>query len=141
MIRWALALLVCIPISSALAADDILLADFEGEDYAGWTTTGEAFGKGPARGTLANQQHVDGFLGHGLVNSFLNGDRTRGTLTSPHFAINRNYLTFLIGGGAHEGKTCINLVIDGKVVRTATGEEAERSEERRVGKECRGRGS
>ena len=111
--------------SRAFAADDIILADFEGDDYAGWTATGDAFGSGPAHGTLPNQQAVDGFLGRGLVNSFLKGDRSRGTLTSKPFPMNRNYITFLIGGGAHDGKTCINLLVNDKVVRTATGEEAE----------------
>jgi sucrose-6-phosphate hydrolase SacC (GH32 family) len=125
MIRWALLLFACIPLSPALAADDILLTDFEGDSYAPWTATGEAFGPGPAQGTLPNQQKVDGYIGRGLVNTYFNGDRTRGTLTSPAFPINRDYITFLIGGGAHEGKTCINLLIDNKVVRTATGEEAE----------------
>src|SRR5258706_15997978 len=55
------------------AADDILLADFEGETYGDWKATGEAFGPGPARGTLPNQMPVSGFLGHGLVNSFYKG--------------------------------------------------------------------
>src|SRR5262245_29692130 len=106
------------------AADrpDIVLADFEGDAYpAGWKTTGTAFGKGPARGTLANQMPVSGFLGKGLVNSFLGGDAATGTLTSPAFKVERRYINFLVGGGKHPGKTCINLLVGGKVVRTATG--------------------
>src|SRR3954469_10327383 len=125
MIRWPLLFLLCFQTSLLQAADDILLADFEADTYAPWTATGDAFGPAPARGTLPNQQKVDGYLGRGLVNSFFNGDRSRGTLTSQPFPINRNYLTFLIGGGAHDGKTCINLLIDNKILRTATGDEAE----------------
>lgn len=112
--------------NAALAADsakddDLLLADFEGEMYGDWKTTGEAFGPGPARGTLPNQMPVSGFLGKGLVNSYFNGDGTTGTLTSPAFKIERRYLNFLIGGGKHEGETCINLRVDGRLVRTASG--------------------
>jgi fructan beta-fructosidase len=101
--------------------DDILLADFEGDDYGSWKTTGEAFGTGPARGTLPNQMHVSGYRGKGLVNSFHGGDGSTGTLTSPEFKIERKYLNFLIGGGKHPGATCMNLLIDGKIVRTASG--------------------
>ena len=106
----------------------IVLADFEGKNYGDWTTTGEAFGKGPAHGTLANQQQVSGFLGKGLVNTFLDGDRPQGTLTSPAFEISRKYVNFLIGGGSHADQTCINLLVDGKVVRTATGKDNEKLE-------------
>lgn len=102
-------------------ANDILLADFEAKTYGDWTSTGTAFGSGPARGTLPGQMHVDGYLGKGLVNSFHQGDGSTGTLTSPPFMIERQYITFLIGGGKNPSKTCINLLIDGKVVRTSTG--------------------
>ena len=48
----------------AQAADpDIVLADFEGKDYGDWKTTGEAFGPGPAQGTLPRQMEVSGYLG------------------------------------------------------------------------------
>lgn len=100
---------------------DKVVADFEGKDYGPWKATGEAFGPGPARGTLPGQMPVTGFEGDGLVNSFFNGDKTTGTLTSPEFKVERKYLAFLIGGGHHPGKTCMNLLLDGKVVRTATG--------------------
>ncbi|MBI2926398.1 MAG: GH32 C-terminal domain-containing protein [Verrucomicrobia bacterium] len=113
-------LLVAISASAAEGAD-IVIADFEGATYGDWRLTGEAFGPGPARGTLPNQMHVDGFLGKGLVNSFYKGDDTTGTLTSPPFRIERNQIQFLIGGGMQPGKTCINLVLHGQIVRTATG--------------------
>jgi fructan beta-fructosidase len=103
------------------SSDDLLIADFEGDDYGNWEVSGTAFGKGPARGTLPGQMPVSGFEGNGLVNSFHEGDGSTGTLTSPPFKLERRYLNFLVGGGAHAGETCINLLIDGNVVRTATG--------------------
>jgi len=103
------------------AADDIVIADFEGADYGAWRTTGTAFGTAPARGTLPGQMKVDGFLGKGLVNSFLGGDRSTGTLTSSPFKIERRYISFLIGGGGFANETCVNLLVEGKPVRTATG--------------------
>lgn len=106
---------------SAAERKDVLVADFEDADYGRWKTTGDAFGAGPARGTLANQMQVSGFQGKGLVNSFFGGDGTTGTLTSPPLRIERPYLNFLLGGGAHAGETCINLLVAGKVVRSAAG--------------------
>jgi hypothetical protein len=51
--------------SWSLAADELLIADFEGETYGDWKATGEAFGPGPARGTLPGQMEVSGFEGKG----------------------------------------------------------------------------
>ena len=103
------------------AQEDILIADFESRDYGDWKVTGEAFGPGPARGTLPTQMEVTGFEGKRLVNTYYNNDNATGTLTSPMFEIKRKYINFLIGGGKYPGLTCINLLIDGKVARTATG--------------------
>ncbi len=111
----------CVADNAALERDDVVIADFEAADYGGWKTTGEAFGHAPARGTLPNQMPVDGFLGKGLVNSFHRGDATTGSLTSPPFRIERRWIKFLIGGGQHPGKTCMNLVVDDEIVRTANG--------------------
>jgi len=106
----------------------IVLADFEGATYGDWKATGQAFGKGPARGTLPQQQRVSGFLGKGLVNTYLGKDGPHGTLTSPPFKVERKFVNFLIGGGNHAGQTCINLLVGGKAVRTAVGKNNERLE-------------
>ena len=100
---------------------DLLIEDFEGADYGKWVVTGTAFGGGPAHGAQPNQMPVEGFQGRGLVNSYLDGDASTGTLTSPPFKIERSRIQFLIGGGLDAAKTCMHLVVDGKEVRTATG--------------------
>ncbi|MEK7951106.1 glycoside hydrolase family 32 protein [Luteolibacter soli] len=107
--------------STGFAAPEIVLADFEKSTYEPWTVTGEAFGPGPAQGALPGQMGVDGFRGKGLVNTFFNGDDTIGTLTSPEFRIDRKFIGFLIGGGKNEQGLALQLLVDGKVVRSATG--------------------
>lgn len=107
--------------SCALAAEDLLVADFEVSDFGDWKTTGEAFGNAPAKGRLPNQQEVEGFSGNGFASGFHGGDDATGTLSSPAFKIERKFLNFLIGGGGFAKETCINLKSGGKIVRTATG--------------------
>ncbi|MBB5814760.1 GH32 C-terminal domain-containing protein [Streptomyces collinus] len=106
-----------------------VIGDFEGGSYGDWTKTGDAFGTAPATGTLPDQQQVTGWLGDGLANSYLNGDATTGTLTSPEFTIDKDYIDFLVGGGAHPAghanPTAVELVVGGKVVRSATGKDTE----------------
>ncbi|MEU2749781.1 GH32 C-terminal domain-containing protein [Streptomyces collinus] len=106
-----------------------VLADFEGGTYRDWAATGDAFGTAPATGTLPDQGQVSGFLGDGLVNTYLNGDSTTGTLTSPGFTLDKKYINFLIGGGNHPADsanpTAVELLVDGHVVRSATGKDAE----------------
>jgi fructan beta-fructosidase len=115
-----LAVLVC---SAVLAEDrpDLTVADFEGERYQPWVAAGDAFGEAPARGAWPGQMAVEGFEGKGLVNSFRGGDDSTGSLTSPPFGVERRALNFLIGGGKYPGETCLDLLVDGRVVRTATG--------------------
>ncbi len=114
-----LAILALLP--AAPDRDEIIVADFEGETYLPWVAEGEAFGVGPARGALPGQMGVSGFLGRGLVNSFVGGDDSTGTLTSPPIRVERPFLNFLIGGGKYPGENCLDLVVDGATVRTATG--------------------
>jgi non-lysosomal glucosylceramidase len=115
---------------------DRAIADFEGDEYKGWTATGGAFGSAPARGARPNQNPVSGYVGKGLVNSFVEaettaaGDRPTGTLTSDEFIIDRRFLAFRIGGGSHKARTCMNLLVAGAVVRSSTGRDSERLEPR-----------
>lgn len=109
---------------------DLVFEDFESEEYANWTVEGTAFGKGPiAVERMPTYQGDVGAQGTRLVNSHNarqgedvgRGDAHTGLMISKPFAIERHYINFLIGGGAHAGKTCLNLLIDGKVAATATG--------------------
>ncbi|MGI6350579.1 MAG: GH32 C-terminal domain-containing protein [Armatimonadota bacterium] len=121
----ALVLAVSLVGSSWATADPgVLLADFEGDDYGGWHAEGEAFGTGPAQGTLAGQMEVSGFLGRGLVNSYLGGDGTVGRLISPTFTISAPWLTFRVGGGYQPGRAEMRLVAEGEIVRRVTGPNA-----------------
>ena len=103
----------------------MVFEDFEGDDYGDWKVTGTAFGTKPAKGTLPSQIEVTGFQGEGVVNSFLGGDDTQGTLTSPKFTIERRHINLLVGGGSHADQTCVNLKVGGKTVRQARGRNAE----------------
>jgi len=108
--------------TTGVASQDIVIADFESEDWGLWEVTGTAFGPGPAKGTLPRQMHVSGYLGQRLANSYHDGDGSIGTLTSPEFKIERKFITFYVGGGAFAGQTCVNLIVDKRIVRTVTGQ-------------------
>ena len=111
-------------LATCLAADDIIIADFEGANFGNWKVTGDAFATGPAHGGLPNpwrpelRTPVDGYKGKGFASSFCSGECGIGSLTSPEFKIERKYLTFLIGG-TKTLESCMNLLIAGKVVRVA----------------------
>lgn len=103
------------------AAGDLMLGDFEGNSYGAWKAEGEAFAKGPVTGKRIAELDIRGERGNGVASSEMVGDKAIGTLTSPRFKMERRYLTFVIGGGNYEGGTCLNLIVDNKIVRSATG--------------------
>jgi uncharacterized protein (DUF608 family) len=100
-----------------------------GLKYGSQVSRGPAFRTSPSHGTAteeASQQTVSGFLGKGLVNTFdPAGDGSTGTLVSPEFKVDKKFLHLLVGGGAEVGRTCVDLVVGGKTVESATGEETE----------------
>ncbi len=115
--------LVALASSWAFAAEPIVIADFEGENFGTWKVVGDAFGKMPAQGSSGNQKKISGFAGKGLANSYHSskGDGAEGALAAPAIKIERKFITFLIGGGSLEQEASVNLLVDGKLVRTATG--------------------
>lgn len=126
--------LVCSALPSASKEEaprpDILFDDFERPLYETWTAEGDAFGQGPVeKKAIPKYQGDVGGEGERVVNSHASApggsvgekDARVGTLTSRPFTIERRYIQFYVGGGAHEGKTCVNLLVDGKPVASATG--------------------
>jgi uncharacterized protein (DUF608 family) len=103
----------------------IVFEDFESGRFDRWTVAGDAFGQGPSRGTEQGQQNVSGFEGEKLVNSFSAGDQPQGKMTSQEFKIERPFINLRVGGGAHAGKTCVNLMVEGKLARSAVGQATE----------------
>ncbi len=104
------------------SAKDIVIGEFEGTDYGRWQAQGTAFGTGPARGSRPLELRLHGFRGNGVATSKVSGSDTPvGTLTSPVFTVQRRYLSFVISGGVYEHTTCLNLIVGGKIVRSATG--------------------
>lgn len=120
-VLFLLCLFPCVLPAEDKPGVEILIADFEGDSYGDWKAEGDALGTRPANGALGGQMDVSGYQGKQLVNTFLGGDRSTGTLTSPSIEIKQPYFHFLIGGGGYKNETCMNLLIDGEVVRTATG--------------------
>ena len=121
------------------ARPDILFEDFEKPTYEGWTVEGTAFGAGPIeKKNIPHYQGDVGGQGQRVVNSHATApgqsvqekDRCTGRLTSRPFTIERDYIHFWIGGGAHKDRTCLNLLVDGKVVASATGKNDNRMERR-----------
>jgi len=108
---------------------DYVYEDFEGPDYEGWTRSGTAFADAPVRaGDVPEHQGDLGMRGEGAVNSHASAspddggrDAHEGTLLSPAFKVERDYVHFLIGGGDHDGETGVRLLVGGEVVRSATG--------------------
>jgi levanbiose-producing levanase len=100
-----------------------LLSGFEGAAYdPGWTATGSFVGAGPS------VENRPGMVGNAALDTSVGGgDPATGTITSPTFTLDRNHLHFLVAGGDHPhgrpGETSVNLVVNGTVVRTATGDD------------------
>lgn len=116
---------------------DVLVEDWEG-GYGSWTVTSEAFGTRPVRVDEVpaymlrfGDLHVRGtrfVTSHNFLAAGGNAavaDSYTGTLTSVPVPVSRRYLGALVGGGNLPGRTCLNVLVDGEVVGSLTGDDTE----------------
>ncbi len=101
-----------------------VFADFEAGLPEGWTVEGEAISVGVTE--RLGLYRPTGFLGSGLLSTYTpesySGDRGVVTITSPAFTVTNSAINFLLSGGAHGSQTAVNLIVDGAVVRRASGD-------------------
>ena len=97
-----------------------VIADFEAASWTDWTTSGAAWGKGPAGETLPGQDLVLGATGQRFATSMHGGDAATGRVTSPVFALDGAKLTLRIGGGTDATKLRVELWVDDALVKTAS---------------------
>lgn len=117
-------------VSMAEARKEVLFEDWSSGTYGKWVATGTAFGDKPQR-----VDQLPSYMGpvHAGTTYVVNTHQTRngedvvkadthkGRLKSPEFKIDRKFINLRVGGGNHKDGTCVNLVVDGKIVRSVTG--------------------
>ncbi|MCW1884363.1 glycoside hydrolase family 32 protein [Luteolibacter flavescens] len=94
--------------------------------FTDWKKSGTAFEKSPATGDLIETLEIRNAPDGPVATSEIDGDGPRGFLSSPAFTIDRNFIAFSICGGDYEKHCCMNLIVDGKIVRSATGRNHDR---------------
>ena len=101
----------------------VMVQNFE-NGFGDWIAEGEAFASGPRHREDLTNEWPDALEGDHLALSQVvgdDGDKATGRLRSPPFPISHDWLRFLVCGGNHGDKTCVNLRVDGEVVLTVSG--------------------
>ena len=104
-----------------MTQEDIPISHFSSTSFGDWTASGTAFSKGPAGRDLIAKLYISGSPENAVATSKVDGDVPTGRLVSPAFKIQRRYISFFISGGNYEHHTCLNLLVGGKIIKSATG--------------------
>lgn len=112
--------------ASIARADDLPVGQLGKGSYGDWQACGEAFGKGPVSGELLAGLEIENSDGGGILSSEIDGDGPTGSLTSPEFTISRPYISYRIGGGDYERHACLDLLVGGRIVKSATGRNSDK---------------
>ena len=110
--------------------EDMIIEDFEVR-RGDWTFSGSAF-EGYGHGDYWHPGRFDrgmlrtrGHRGQALLKSWgrdgRNVDGQTGRALSYPFELERDFIRFMMSGGKNSVKICVNLLVDGKLVRSATG--------------------
>ena len=125
-ISGLLALALYLGLPAHCCAKDLVIGHFNGTNYGDWKATGTAFRLGPASDGLLRKLGIENARDNKVASSEIEGNGPTGSLISPEFKIARKYISFLISGGDFERDTCINLLIHGKIIKSATGWRSDR---------------
>jgi len=107
-------------------ADDVPIGRITKSNYGDWKKEGKAFAPGPATGGLIDKLEIENAGDEPVLSSEVDGDGPAGTLTSPEFVISKPYISYRIGGGDYERHACLDLMIGGKIVKSATGRNSDK---------------
>jgi len=100
-------------------AAEIVFEDFESGSFENWTVQGKAFTDTPKK----VKKQVAPIVGQYVADSRTCGSaKVPGKLISKSFVIEHPYISFLISAGTYPRHARINLVVDGKTVRSSTGQ-------------------
>ncbi|MDF3130540.1 glycosyl hydrolase [Kiritimatiellaeota bacterium B1221] len=111
-----------IPKTPGMADGSILLFDFEeGLWPKDWNRSGDAFGDIPMPYT---QHGASNPSGSAYACSFYGADQATGTLTSPAFILNRDYIHLRVSGGNDPDRLGVELVVNDKVIHRAVGDQS-----------------
>ncbi|MBC6999826.1 AraC family transcriptional regulator [Cytophaga sp. FL35] len=120
--RSSLLLILLLLSCSKKERPDIIFDNFESGTYKNWNKQGVAFGRPVSKDSISKE--IKNIKGKFFAYSNKEGEglsKGQGKLVSNPFTINRKYIHFWIGGGNHTTRQCVNLIINNKVVRVATG--------------------
>ena len=106
--------------------------DFEDHDLSNWTLSGTAFNNQPTYGDNPSKRlhriEPSNHRGDWWIGTYENrpssshpageiqDDKPQGSMTSPSFLIDANFLTFLIGAGCQNFETRAELIVDGGLI-------------------------
>ena len=97
---------------------EIVFEDFESGTFDNWTVEGVAFTEKPKKVKKERPKIVGQYVADSRA---CDSAKKPGKLLSKSFVVEHPYISFMIAGGNYPRHARINLIVDGKTVRSSTG--------------------